>query len=103
MIRLIFCKIRDEKYNPNSIPEFKVVPGENHSEVKKRIKKLFTEVKKELVDDGVFDISEEITLDDNSIAYVVGQLERFSLLKTDKDVVGEAFETFAESKLVGDK
>ena len=37
------------------------------------------------------------------MAWVVGQLERYSLSKTDKDVVGEAFEVFAESKLVGEK
>jgi len=64
---------------------------------------LFEEVKKELVSDGVFDKSEEIKLDDKSVAYVVGELEQFSLLKTDKDIVGDAFEVFAESKLVGEK
>ena len=35
--------------------------------------------------------------------YVVGELEHYSLLQTDKDVVGDAFEVFAESKLVGEK
>ena len=103
MIRLIFCKIWDEKYNINSIPEFRVMPNEDPEKVKKRIKKLFKDVKEELSDDGVFDNTEEINLDAKSVVYVVGELEIFSLLKTDKDVVGEAFETFAESKLVGDK
>ena len=72
-------------------------------EVKKRVVKLFEDVKKELVHDGVFDENEEIKLDDKSVAYVVGELEQYSLLKTDKDVVGDAFEVFAESKLVGEK
>lgn len=103
MIRLIFCKIWDEKYEPTALPKFRVGFNENPKEVKKRVKELFDEVKKELVDDGVFDKNEEIKLDDKSVAYVVGELEQFSLLKTDKDVVGDAFEVFAESKLVGEK
>ena len=35
---------------------------------------------------------EEIKLDAKSVAYVVGELEQYSLSKTDKDVVGDAFE-----------
>lgn len=103
MIRLIFCKIWDEKYNLSALPEFRVIPEENPDKLRRRIRKLFDEVKQELSDDGVFDKHENITLDAKSIKYVVGELEQYSLLKTDKDSVGEAFETFAESKLVGDK
>jgi type I restriction enzyme M protein len=103
MIRLIFCKIWDERYEYESMPKFRVGFEENPREVKRRIDSLFNEVKNELVRDGVFDSNEEIKLDDRSVAYVVGELEQFSLLKTDKDVVGDAFEVFAESKLVGEK
>ncbi len=103
MIRLIFCKIWDEKYDPSGLPKFRIGFDENPRQVKKRIKDLFEEVKTELVEDGVFDKNEEINLDDKSVAYVVGELERYSLLKTDKDIVGAAFEVFAESKLVGEK
>src|SRR5260363_359728 len=35
--------------------------------------------------------------------WMVGQLDRYSLLKSNKDVIGDAFEVFAESKLVGEK
>jgi len=63
MIRLIFCKIMDEKFNPNAIPEFRILPEENPEAVKKRIDGLFKEVREELSDDGVFDVSEKITLD----------------------------------------
>jgi type I restriction enzyme M protein len=103
MIRIIFCKIWDEKYEPTALPKFRVGFEENPKEVKKRINSLFEEVKNELSRDGVFDKSELINLDDKSVLYVVGELEQFSLLKTDKDVVGDAFEVFAESKLVGEK
>lgn len=103
MIRLIFCKIWDERYERTALPKFRVGFKENPKEVKKRIKDLFDQVKDELSRDGVFDKNEEIKLDDKSVAYVVGELEQFSLLNTDKDVVGDAFEVFAESKLVGEK
>lgn len=116
MIKLIFCKIIDEKYDLGSLPNFRISleevkaindetvnKAEQYNKIKKRIQKLFTEVKKEVSDDNIFAANEEITLDAKSIAYVVGELEQISLLKTEKDVVGEAFETFAESKLVGEK
>lgn len=103
MIRLIFCKIWDERYEQNALPKFRVGFNENPEKVKERIDELFGEVKEELIRDGVFDKEEEIKLDAKSIAYVVGELEQYSLSKTDKDVVGDAFEVFAESKLVGEK
>ena len=103
LIRLIFCKIWDEKYNTTDLPQFRIGFKENPKEVKKRVNALFADVKKELVADGVFDKNEEIKLDDKSVAYVVGELEPFGLLRTEKDIIGDAFEVFAESKLVGEK
>lgn len=103
LIRLIFCKIWDEKYEVHLPPKFKIGFKDKVTDVKKRIDELFDEVKSELEHDGVFDKEEEIKLDAKSIAYAVGELEQYSLLKTDKDVIGDAFEVFAESKLVGEK
>ena len=103
MVRLIFAKIWDERFNHESVPQFRVALNEDPDVVKGRIVDLFEQVKAELVEDGVFDPNEAITLDAKSVTWVVGQLERYSLLKTDKDVVGDAFEVFAESKLVGEK
>lgn len=103
MIKLLFCKIWDERYYLNRSPKFQIGYNESPEEVAKNIKELFQEVKNELSEDGVFDMHEEIKLEDRSIAYVVGELERYSLLKTDKDVVGDAFEVFADTKLVGER
>ena len=103
MIRLIFAKIWDERFDLDKPPEFRVALNEDPEQVKRRVVALFDQVKLQLVDDGVFDAAETITLDAKSVAWVVGQLERYALLKTDKDVVGDAFEVFAESKLVGEK
>tara|TARA_Y100000310_G_scaffold90394_2_gene87661 strand:+ start:81 stop:2642 length:2562 start_codon:yes stop_codon:yes gene_type:complete len=103
MIRLIFAKIWDERYDADKVPKFRISTEDTPDDVKQRIQSLFSEVKQELVADDVFEKNEEITLDPKSIAWVAGQLQRYSLLKTDKDAVGDAFEVFAESKLVGEK
>ncbi len=103
MIKLIFSKLEDEKTYLNRVPDFRSEAGEKPETVKKRIDKLFDRVKKELKNDGVFHFHEKITLEARSVAWVVGQLERGSLLKTDTDVVGDAFEIFAESPLKGEK
>lgn len=103
MIRLIFAKIWDERYDVDKPPRFRVRTEDTPEQVKNRIQGLFQEVKEELVTDGVFGDNEEVTLDSKSVAWVAGQLQRYSLLKTDKDAVGDAFEVFAESKLVGEK
>lgn len=103
MIKLIFAKIQDEKTYLSRPPEFRVQAGEQPEAVKRRIENLFADVVQDLAHDGVFSQNEEITLEDRDVAWVVGQLERGSLLKTDSDVVGDAFEIFAESKLVGEK
>lgn len=120
MIKLIFCKIIDEKYELNSLPSFRVsieemnainsdksedesIKTHQYINIKRRIQRLFLKAKEELLEDGIFTANEEITLDAKSVVYVVGELEQIALLKTEKDAIGEAFETFAESKLVGEK
>lgn len=103
MIRLIFTKIWDERYDQDKVPKFRISLEDTPESVKSRIQSLFDEVKNELVSDGVFEKNEEITLEPKSVAWVAGQLQKYSLQKTDKDAVGDAFEVFAESKLVGEK
>lgn len=103
MIKIIFSKIQDEKTYLDRPPEFRAEAGENPREVAKRIKNLFGQVRKDLEDDGIFRSNDTIELDDRSLAWVVGQLERGSLLSTDSDVVGDAFEVFSESKFIGEK
>jgi len=103
MVKIIFSKIQDEKDYPNRLPEFRAEAGEPANTVAKRVKKLFRTVCEELKQEHIFKPGEDIELDDESVAWVVGQLERGSLLETDSDVVGDAIEIFSESKFVGEK
>lgn len=103
MIKLLFAKIRDETTFPENPPAFYAGYKEPPDRVKARINDLFRGVVDEYVEDGLFEPHDSITLDAKGVAWVVGQLERGSLVDTPSDVVGDAFEVFAESKFVGEK
>jgi len=103
MVRLLFCKIFDELYDKDKLPKFKIGFKDKPEDVKKNIVELWEKVRDYFSDDGLFDKHEEIVLDPKSIVYIVGELEKFSLTKTNKDVVGDAFEVFAERQFAGDK
>jgi len=102
MIRLIFCKIFDEIHNYEDL-QFKAGAEEPDEKVSGRIKRVFEEVKKSPEGSDVFEEDEKILLDEKSIAYVVSQLQNYSLLRTDKDAVGDAFEVFIGPALRGEK
>ena len=100
MIRILFCKIYDELHNCES-SKFKIQPNEKESDVSDRIKNLFEEVKKEFPD--VFGQHEKLYLDNKSIFYAVKNLQDYSLLKTKRDVISEAFQAFWGPGLRGEK
>ena len=103
MIKLISAKFKDETTYVDAPPLFYAGYGEAPERVKDRIGKLFADVVSEYQVDGLFEPHDRITLDAPSVAWAVGQLERGSLIDTPTDVVGDAFEVFAESKFVGEK
>ena len=100
LINLIFCKIYDEKFTkPDDMVNFRCGVGEDLSEVKERILKIFESVKDRYPD--VINKEDSIDLDANSIAYVVSQLQRYCLLEASRDAVGDAFEIFIGHALKG--
>ena len=100
VINLILCKIEDERSGERT-PLFQA--GGGADAVKARIDALFGRVRGQLTHDGTFAEHEAIMLDAASVRWVVGQLERGALLETDSDVVGDAFEVFADPALAGEK
>ena len=100
LINLIFCKLYDEKYTaPQNIVRFRAEPDESPKEISKRINDLFIEVKSNQIE--VFEKEDKLILDAKSIAYVVGELQYFSLMESERDVVADAFETFIDHALKG--
>lgn len=49
----------------------------------------------------MIDESDRISLDTNSIVYVVGELQNYSLMESERDVIADAFETFIGHALKG--
>ncbi len=103
MTKILFCKIYDEKLDM-AVPYFQVLPDKSRSAIKRNIETyLWKPVLRNLVTTGIFQRNERIILDPDSVAYVVGELERLNLSETDCDVIGAAFEVFAERYFVGEK
>jgi type I restriction enzyme M protein len=104
LLKLIFCKIHDERHNDEV--EFYAAANERHGingplKVQKRIEALFTQVKDDYP--TIFKTSESIDLKPSVLAYLVSQLQMYSLLESDIDVKGRAYEEIVGSNLRGDR
>ncbi|MFD5132532.1 N-6 DNA methylase [Streptomyces olindensis] len=100
IINVIFCKIYDERFTePSQQVRLRAGIGEPDAQVAGRVRDLFREVVARY--DDVFDESDAISLDDASLAYVIGELQPYSLMDSDRDAVADAFETFIGPSLKG--
>ena len=100
LINLIFCKIYDERFTKKEdIVTFRAGTNEPDEDVKSRITLLFGKV--QIQYDDVLDVADTISLDDRSLAYIVGELQMYSLQESSRDAVGAAFETFIGPALKG--
>jgi type I restriction enzyme M protein len=99
LLYLIFAKILDER---SSSREFFVGATERTAEngdkkIAVRIKKIFDRVKVEYAD--VFEGDEKIELNDRALAFIAAELSRYSLLSTDTDAKGMAYEAITSTTL----
>jgi len=104
LLKLIFCKIQDERYSEHV--QFYVSGSERRGlngqlKIKDRIDKLFRDVKGDYPQ--IFKPKEEIELTPAVLAYIVSQLQMYSLLDSDIDVKGKAYEEIVGSNLRGDR
>ena len=105
LLKIIFSKIWDEKNIPNNL-EFFVKPSElNDADgqiaCKNRIETIFGKVKSKFPQ--IFSAGETIGLHPRSLVRVVAELQNFSLLSTDIDIKGKAYEEIVGSNLKGDR
>lgn len=105
LLKIIFCKIEDER---SKVLEFFVAPGELSgataaAPAKARIIKLFSDKVVKKYPKIFVGVEREIQLKANVIAYVVSQLQRYSLLASPVDVKGVAYEEVVGSNLRGDR
>lgn len=111
LLNLIFCKLYDEKRRfidaENGVSyrrKFWVgVKEQNTPEgreaVAKRIKGLFDELKTSKVFEDVFEGNETIGITDKGLAYIAGELAKYSFLDASVDVKGIAYETIVSNTL----
>ena len=89
MMRLLFCKIYDEKTKPY-IVEFANRPNEDDRLLQSRVNGLFDNVKRVYPD--LFEANETIEINPDDLSFIVSKLEDYSILDADRDVIGDAFE-----------
>ncbi|MCY3918312.1 MAG: N-6 DNA methylase [Chloroflexi bacterium] len=104
LLKLIFCKIQDERGSERL--QFYAAASERHGingplKVKQRVGRLFAEVRAEY--DTIFASNDEIALDPSVLAFLVAQLQMYSLLESDVDVKGRAYEEIVGANLRGDR
>jgi type I restriction enzyme M protein len=101
IINILFCKILDEQETaPEDTVTFRAGVDEDAKNVKKRILEIFEKVKTAVYDD-VFAKTDSITLDAESVRYVVGELQNYCVMDADRDAIGDAFEVFIGPALRG--
>jgi type I restriction enzyme M protein len=105
LLKIIFCKVYDEDTTITGDMRFFIGNEERRSEIGQRrlkdtITQIFDEVKARYP--YIFGTDDQIHLNNRTLAYVVGELQRFSLLQTQADVKGIAYEQLVGSNLRGD-
>jgi type I restriction enzyme M protein len=105
LLKLIFCKIEDER---SGVLQFYVTPTELSSTfaagaAKARIQKILEDRVVGKYPTIFVGADRELNLKPNVVAYVVSQLQRYSLLASAVDVKGIAYEEIVGSNLRGDR
>lgn len=106
---LLFAKMYDErKSRGTGLARFRAgmtepFTEEGRAEIRKRIESLFEEVKVEYAKVNVFGPSDEITLSDRALAFIVSELASYDLSATDVDAKGIAYQELVGANLRGDR
>ena len=91
IMRLLFCKIYDEKSKKeDDLVDFCNRPDESLSVFSKRINIIFQKVKSLYSD--IFNQDEEIEIQALDLSFIVGKLEDFYLIDANRDIIADAFE-----------
>jgi type I restriction enzyme M protein len=105
LLKIIFCKIEDERNFPKPLEFFTTSTERSNPDgqliVKKRIGDIFQRVKRKY--NAIFPPNTTIELKPRSLAWVVSELQGYSLLNTDIDIKGKAYEEIVGANLRGDK
>ena len=103
-LKIIFCKIEDERNIQKNLEFFATSAERKNPDgqltVYKRISKIFDRVKVRY--GKIFDKNDEIKLQPRSLSRIVSELQKYSLLNTNIDIKGKAYEEIG-ANLRGDR
>lgn len=100
VLNIVFCKLFDElNTGLDEVVSFRAAADDAEQEVADRVRGLFEQVIARYTD--VFDSDASLDVDTASLAHIVGELQNYSLMDSDRDAVGEAFEVFVGPTLRG--
>jgi type I restriction enzyme M protein len=107
---LIFAKMQDER-EPERKRRFFAQPTEPYTpegrkRIRERVEGLFSEVLAQYgpsSESPIFRGNEEITLSDRALAFLVAELQRYDLSRTDLDAKGIAYQELVGTNLRGDR
>jgi len=107
ILKILFCKIEDEKNIEKEECNFYVTVEEKKTKkslnfFKGRINELFEIVKSRFSRDDIFESNEKIILNERCLTFAVAEFQKYSLLETDIDIKGVAFEEFVGANLRGE-
>lgn len=90
---LILCKIYDERFTEDVSPlMFRASLKDSDDDIRFRIDTLFNATKSKY--DDVIESTDKIEFDGKTLRGIIGRLQRFSLINTDRDCIADAFEVF---------
>lgn len=106
LLKIIFCKVYDEDNTLTGPMRFFISNDDRRSEIgqlrlRAEMDKLFDDVKKRYP--YIFGKDETFRLNNGVLSYVVGEMQKFSLLQTRTDIKGEAYEQLVGANLRGDR
>ena len=93
IILLILCKIFDERFTEiDDNVKFRATNADSDEEIYNRIHELFKATKAKYND--VITDQDNIAFDGKTLRGIIGRLQRFSIIGTDRDSIADAFEVF---------
>ncbi|TXJ20247.1 hypothetical protein EPJ79_03605 [Brachyspira aalborgi] len=93
IILLMLCKIYDERFTSmKDNCQFRATLSDTDDEIENRINKLFLATQNKYND--VILSTDTIEFDGKTLRGIIGRLQRFSIITTDRDCMADAFEVF---------
>lgn len=102
IILLVLCKIYDERFTKKEEKcSFRSTLADSDETIKERILRLFKSVKSKYSD--VINPNDDILFDGKTLKHVIGKIQNFCIIESERDIISDAFEVFMYNAVKGDQ